>query len=137
MKTEEKLLYLTEKLAAKEKALADCSGKKASIKQLEKRLKAEVAALKEEVRAARLEELGDFLQQSGVAFEDIREAVNSGLFDKPDKPEAENAENVMSAAQNAREVNNESDTETVGVTEDEGVTGDTNAVSDTENEEAV
>ncbi len=30
-----------------------------------------------------MEDLGDFLQQSGVAFEDIREAVNSGIFDKP------------------------------------------------------
>lgn len=82
MTTEEKLSYLTEKLAAKEKALAECGEKKANIKQLEKRLKAEVAVLKEEVRGARLEDLGDFLQQSGVAFDEVREAVNSGLFNK-------------------------------------------------------
>lgn len=84
MKAEEKLVCLTDKLALKEKALADCVGKKADIKRLEKRLKSEISALKEEIRSTELEVLGDFLSQSGVAFEDIREAVNSGLFDKPE-----------------------------------------------------
>lgn len=84
MTTEEKLSYLTEKLAAKERALAECGGKKASIKQLEKRLKSEISALKDEIKSTELEVLGDFLNRSGVAFEDIREAVNSGLFNKPE-----------------------------------------------------
>lgn len=103
MKAEEKLACLTDKLASKEKALSDCVGKKADIKRLEKRLKAEISALKDEIKSAELEVLGDFLSQSGVAFEDIREAVNSGLFDKSEmkansdgseSTEQGNAENV-------------------------------------------
>ena len=84
MKPDEKLAYLTEKLAAKEKALGDCSEKKTGLKRLEKRLKSEISALEEEIKSTELEVLGDFLNQNGVAFEDIREAVNSGVFDKPE-----------------------------------------------------
>lgn len=96
----------------KEKALADCVEKKADIKRLEKRQKSEISALKEEIRSTELEVLGDFLSQSGVAFEDIREAVNSGLFDKPEMKadsvgseatEQSNAENVSPVTRKGEE----------------------------------
>jgi len=112
LNTEEKLAYLMDKLAAKEKSIADCGRKKADIKQLEKRLKSEISALKEEIKTTELEGLGDFLNQSGVAFEDIREAVNSGLFDKPEvkadsaeseQVEQDNAENVSQVTRKGEE----------------------------------
>lgn len=112
MNTEDKLAYLTDKLASKEKALADCNGKKAGIKQLEKRLKSEISVLKEEIRSTELEVLGDFLNQSGIELADIREAVNSGLFDKTEakidsagsaSAEQDNTKNVSSVTRKGEE----------------------------------
>lgn len=101
-----------EKLVAKEKALADCGGKKADIKLLEKRLKKEIVALKEEIRMASRDDLGEFLEQNGIAFDDVRAAVKNGLFSKPKTDD--NSNSVKDNAANTDDTNGDSVKEDLG-----------------------
>lgn len=82
MNTEEKLLRLMEKLESKEKELAQLGEKKANIAQAAKRLKGEISALKEEIRTAERDNLGEFLEQNGILFDDVRIAVKNGTLKK-------------------------------------------------------
>lgn len=91
MNTEEKLLRLMEKLESKEKELAQLGEKKASITQATKCLKGEISALKEEIQTAERDNLGEFLEQNGIAFDDVRAAVKNGTL-KKSKPEASSEE---------------------------------------------
>lgn len=112
MKTEDRLLSLTEKLEVKEQALKREIEKKAASSQNIKRLKGEIAAVSEEIRMVRRDDLGEFLEQRGIAFEDIFAAVESGLFDKPEAAETK--------TDNADSTSDEDVLE-----KEEGVTGDT------------
>lgn len=109
LKTEERLARLTEKLDAKEKALAELGIKRKKMAQLEKQLKSEIAALKDEIRMADRDDLGEFLEQNGIPFDDVRAAVKNGVFDKPETkvdsdgnepPEQDNIENVSPVTRN-------------------------------------
>lgn len=82
MNTEERLLNLMEKLEAKEKALKQLIEKKENIAQLSKRLKNEIAVLKDEIKTASRDDLGEFLEQNGIAFDDVRAAVKNGVLRK-------------------------------------------------------
>lgn len=111
MKTEKKLLRLVEKLKSKEKTLARCVEYKEKYTQSEKRLRGEISELKGEIRAVRFEDFSEFLEQSGVDLEVIREAVKSGLFEDSKKekiPEQDN-ELVISDKINEEEQNEISD----------------------------
>lgn len=102
MNTEERLLHLMEKLEAKEKDLVQLNERKTNITQAAKRLKGEISALKEEIRTADRDNLGEFLEQNGIAFDDVRAAVKNGTL-KKSKPEA-SSEKSESSSVNKQEV---------------------------------
>ncbi len=74
-------------------------------------MKKEIAAVKEEIKTASRDDLGEFLEQHGIDFDDVRAAVKNGLFNK---------------------LKQESDTETE-ISRDSGVISDEEELTNDEN----
>ena len=103
LNTEERLLQLMEKLEANENSIEQYSKRQKDVAQTIKRLKKENAVLKDEIKMLSKIDIGEFLEQNGIPFDDVRAAVKNGVLVKPE-PKIDSAENEQPTQENIENV---------------------------------
>lgn len=113
MNTEEKLLQLMEKLETNENNIEQYSKRQKDIARTIKRLKKENIVLRDEIKTLSKLDIGEFLEENGIPFDNVREAVRNGTLKKPEPKadseptEQNNVENVSLVTQNTEDLTND------------------------------